>query len=137
MDGFDTDFELLKLKQKSITINLSGRSKLEVESYLSDLDSLHITQRDSSEVVFEMSPDLKGQVSLHAGSTGSDIQKTSPGQDVTSNSWETMYVKTVDANVQGVSLLDIGHAQINSLKLNISDTSAIILSGGSLRKFKR
>lgn len=137
VDGFDTDFELFKLNQKSIAINLSGRSKLEVESYLNDLDSLHIIQRDSSEVVFEMSPDLKGQVLLRKGSTGSDIQKTLPDQDIKSNSWETMYIKAVDANVQGVSLLDIGHAQINSLKLNISDTSAIILSGGSLRKFKR
>ncbi|MEJ7676584.1 MAG: hypothetical protein WKG06_01655 [Segetibacter sp.] len=58
VDGFDTDFELFKLKQKSIAINLSGKSKLEVESYLYNFDSLHITQRDSSEVVFEMSPDL-------------------------------------------------------------------------------
>ncbi len=145
--GFNTNFELFKLKQKSITINLSGRSKLEVESYLNDLDSLHIIQRDSSQVVFEMSPDLKGtevadsrrkqiqgQVTIHGEQGGLNIQ---PERDVQSKSWETMYVRSVDANVQGVSLLDIGHAQISSLKLHISDTSAIMLSGGSLRKFKR
>lgn len=126
VDGFDTDFGLYKLKQKNISINLSGRSTLEVESYINDLDSVHITQRDSSEVVFEMSPDLKGKVFPHS----------KPG-DVKSNSWETMYINSVDANVKGVSLLDLGHVQVNSLNLDISDTSGIIFSGGSLKKFKQ
>ncbi|MEJ7740083.1 MAG: hypothetical protein WKF97_21905 [Chitinophagaceae bacterium] len=149
VNGFDTNFGLFKLKQRSIKINLSGRSNLEVQSYLHNFDSLHITQRDSSKCVFEMSPDLKGTeaaisqsaskgtVSIQAESGGLDIQKTLADHDVKSNSWETMYIKTVDANVQGLSLLDLGHAQVHSLNLSITDTSAIILSGGSLRKFKR
>ncbi|MEO6456468.1 MAG: hypothetical protein ABIN97_20495 [Ginsengibacter sp.] len=135
VDGFDTNFQLFKLRQKSININLSGRSRLEVESYNNDLDSLHINQKDSSEVIFEMSPDLKGQVFPHPGLKDSDTSKAD--QDIKSNSWETMYIKRVDANVQGVSLLNLGHAQINFLQLNISDTSAIILSGRSLGKLKR
>ncbi len=128
VDGYNTNFELFKLKQKSISINLSGRSKLEVESYLYNFDSLYITQRDSSEVVFEMSPDLKGKDTPAFQSNA--ITRNA------SHSWETMYVGFLDASLQGVSLLDIGHAQINSLKLNISDTSAILLSGQSLGKYK-
>lgn len=58
VDGFDTDFGMFKLKQKNINVNLSGKSKFEVESYLYNFDTLNISQRDSSEVVFEMSPDL-------------------------------------------------------------------------------
>src|SRR4051812_47653535 len=60
VDGNDTNFGLYKLKQKNISINLSGKSKLEVESYLNSFDSVHVAARDSSEVVFEMSPDLMG-----------------------------------------------------------------------------
>ena len=39
--------------------------------------------------------------------------------------------------VYGVSVLDLGHAQIDSLKLSIADSSAILLSGGSLKKKHR
>lgn len=150
VDGYNTNFELFKLKQKSISINLSGRSKLEVESYINHLDSLHISQKDSSEVVFEISPDLKGKKIQDSDAilsratedsrqdkTGIANQQISTGTDVPIKSWETIYVRTVNASLQGASILDLGHAQINSLKINISDTSAVILSGQSLRSFKK
>ena len=41
-----------------------------------------------------------------------------------------------NAIIEGYSLLDLGHAQIQSLQLNITDSSAIILSGGALRRVK-
>jgi hypothetical protein len=150
VNGYNTNFELFKLKQKSISINLSGRSKLEVESYINHLDSLHISQKDSSEVVFEISPDLKGKKILDSDAilsratedsrqvkTGTANQRISTVTDVLIKSWETIYVRTVDASLQGASILDLGHAQIDSLKINISDTSAVILSGQSLRNFKK
>jgi len=148
VDGYDTRLGMFKLKQKNLKINLAGKSELEVESYLHDFDSLQIRQKDSSAVVFEMSPELKtsdpvvhkgvevSTVSLKSETGNVDIQKIFPEQDQ-STSWETMYMKAVDADLQGLSILDLGHAQISSLKLKISDTSAIILSGGSLGKFKR
>ena len=108
VNGFNTNFEMFKLKQKSMDVTISGKSKFEVESLIPDFDSLHISQKDSSEVVFEMSPDYKISESFH--------------------------VKKVEAKVQGVSLLDIGHAQIDSLQLTIGDSSGIILSGGTLKK---
>ena len=85
----------------------------------------------------EPTTELKGQVAVQPETQASTTQTITPVFSVAPKSWETMYVKTVDANVQGVSLLDVGHAQIDNLRLNISDTSGIILSGGSLRKFKR
>jgi hypothetical protein len=146
VDGRNTNFELFKLKQKSIAINLSGRSKLEVESYLPDFDTLRISQRDSSEVVFEMSPDLMTAVptAVPAGaSTGPQIKAgilNDPGTTTASTlvrkGWETMTVRHAEANLQDISLLDLGHAQITSLKYNITDSAAIILSGGTLKKFK-
>lgn len=145
VDGFDTNFGLFKLKQKSITIHLSGKSKLEVESYGHNFDSIYVTQKDSSEVVFEMSPDLKGSgpaVAPGIEQKGLAVHAEKPGLDslsannIISNSWEALYIKAVKADIQGGSLLDLGHAQINSLHLTISDTSAIILSGQALRNFK-
>ena len=49
---------------------------------------------------------------------------------------EAMYIKSVNANLQGYSILDVGHAQIDSLQLKIADSSAIIISGGALKKFR-
>ena len=47
---------------------------------------------------------------------------------------EAMSIGLVNATMQGYSVLDIGHAQIGLLRLNIADSSAIVLSGGTLKK---
>jgi hypothetical protein len=47
---------------------------------------------------------------------------------------EAMTIYSLNAKIEGYSLLDVGHAQIQSLQLNIADSSAIILSGGALKK---
>ena len=150
VNGVNTNLGLFKMHQKNIDINMSGKSKFEIESYDNSLDSLHIIQRDSSEVVFEMSPDVKTMDpdSIEATNTKApqitkeaDLLTASNGMVASAplvrKGWENMYVKAVDADVKGVSLLDLGHAQINALRLSITDTSAIILSGGSLAKFKK
>ena len=49
---------------------------------------------------------------------------------------EAFHVNSVSANIQNTSVLDIGHAQIDSLKLNVGDSSGVLLSGGTLRKNK-
>jgi hypothetical protein len=108
--GTDTKFEMFKMKQKSIRVNLKGKSEFELESMDPEFDSLHITQSDSSAVVFEMSPEYKTTGSFH--------------------------VKWVDADIKGASFLDVGHAQIDSLKLTIADSSGVLLSGGTLKKKK-
>ncbi|MEP7109957.1 MAG: hypothetical protein ABI760_18320 [Ferruginibacter sp.] len=106
--GTDTKFEMFKMKQKSISVIMAGKSSFELESMIQEFDSLHIMQNDSSAVVFEMSPDFKVSESFHA--------------------------KWVDASIKGFSILDLGHAQVDSLHLTIADSSAILLSGGTLKK---
>lgn len=108
VNGFNTNFEMFKLKQKNISVNMSGKTKFEVESLIPNLDTLYISQRDSAVVVFEMSPDYKKS--------------------------QTFHVKYVAADVKGVSVLDLGHGQIDSLQINIADSSGILLSGGTLKK---
>lgn len=148
VDGFDTNIGLFKLKQKNIDVNLSGKSKFEVESYIYNLDTLNISQRDSSKVVFEMSPDLKTSdpAALEAEALKRPVvlkaEPPNPGNTMPVSApvrkgWETMTVQSVTANLKDISLLDIGHAQIRSLQLTIADSSAVILSGGTLKRFQK
>ncbi len=129
IDGFNTNLEMFKLDQKSIKVNIAGRSKFEVESITPNLDSIFVSQKDSSEVVFEMSPDYQIKPVADPTRVGA---KTTFTQQITNK--EAMSINAVDANLQGYSLLDLGHAQIQSMHLNIADSSAIILSGGALKK---
>jgi len=136
-DGFNTNFEMYQMKQKSMNVNITGRSKFEIESMLRSMDSITVFQRDSSEVVFEMSPDYKPVKSTEKEkSVTITIGSAPPGMSSLTQieSPEAMSIKSVNANIQGYSLLDLGHAQIDSLQLKIADSSAIILSGGALRK---
>lgn len=106
--GVDTKLEMFKLKQKNISVDMSGKSSFEIESMITSLDSLSISGKDSSAIQIEMSPDYLTTESFH--------------------------VKSVVADMSGYSILDIGHAQVDSLKLNVEDSSAVLLSGGTLKK---
>ncbi len=140
VEGYNTNFEMFKLKQKSIAVTISGKSKFEVESMIPDMDSINVIQRDSSAVEFEMSPDYKSKkredtllnkgVQIHFGD---NIVPPGAGSE-SIKSDEAMTINSVKANLDGNSILDIGHAQIQSLQLKIADSSAIILSGGALKK---
>jgi hypothetical protein len=120
VDGFNTNFEMFKLKQKSIAVNMSGKSKFELESMIPDMDSINIVQKDSASVEFEMSPDYKSTALARSS------------KEIKSD--EAMNINSVNANLEGYSILDVGHAQIQNIQLQIADSSAIILSGGALRK---
>lgn len=132
VEGVNTNFEMFKLKQKSISVNMSGRSNFEIESFLPDMDSIHVVQRDSAEVVFEMSPEYK-QPKMDEGQTPKRIILNTLLNE-TRRSTVSMTIRSLDADIKGYSILDVGHAQIENLKLNITDTSAIVLSGQALRK---
>jgi hypothetical protein len=108
VNGVNTNLELYKFNQEKLDVNISGKSGFEVETIDDSLDSLHINGSDSAEIVFEMSPDVKGDGAFH--------------------------VHAVDVDLKGFSFLDIGHAQIDSLKLNIADSSGVLLSGGTMKK---
>ena len=117
---------------------MSGKSKFEVESLYPSMDSINITQHDSTSVVFEMSPDYRksasdnkpeGKVEFH-NTMGEAVVYSTKQNDFN----ESMSINFVTANLQGYSILDVGHAQIQKLQLQVSDSSAIALSGGALRK---
>lgn len=138
VDGYNTNFEMNKLKQKSIAVNMSGKSKFEIESLYPEMDSINIVQRDSTAVVFEMSPDYRksslenqpqGKVEFH-NAAGVAVVYPNLKDDFT----ESMAINKVVADIKGYSILDVGHAQIRKLQAQVSDSSAIVLSGNALRK---
>ncbi len=140
VEGFNTDFGMFKLKQKSVAVNMSGKSKFEVESMIPEMDSINVIQRDSAAVKFEMSPDYKSikkkdtainkTLQIHFGDN--PPQPAAGSDEIKSN--EAMNINSVKADLSGHTILDIGHAQIETLQLHISDSSAIVLSGGALKK---
>lgn len=107
VEGVNTNFHMNKLDQKSLNIMLSGRSRIGIESNSHHFDRLNITQRDSSQVIIKMNPELKG----------------SP----------LMKIQNITADLQGRTLLDIGRVYVDDLSMNIADSSAIILSGYALK----
>jgi hypothetical protein len=139
--GVNTNFEMQRLKQKSITVNISGRSKFEVESMFPEMDSIDVTQSDSSSVIFEMSPDYRkqsspkrqeGKIVFHNAEDVAVAYK-----DPKDAFDEAMSFNSVTAKISGHSILDIGHAQVRNFSLNVSDSSAIVLSGTALKLAKQ
>ncbi|AMR31799.1 hypothetical protein A0256_10390 [Mucilaginibacter sp. PAMC 26640] len=111
IDAKDTNFELQRFKQPNLSIILKGRSRLEVESYNHSFDTLKVVQADSSQVTFEMAPELKGS--------------------------KTMRFGYVAANLKDYTILDIGHGYADKVNLNITDSAAVILSGKSLKAIRK
>lgn len=107
IDATNTNFEMQKLRQANINVDIKGKSRFEVESYSSNFDTLKVTQADSSQVLFEMAPELKGSKNMHFG--------------------------YVSATLKDYTILDIGHGFAEKASLNIADSSAVILSGKSLK----
>jgi hypothetical protein len=110
VNAFNANLDLFRLKQKNLSVNLTGKSAMEVESYNPDFDSLFVNQRDTSRLEFEMSEELKGSGIMHA--------------------------KWIDARLQNRSLLDVGHFQIENMRQSVGDSAGIILSGSTLRTLK-
>jgi hypothetical protein len=108
ISGFDTRIEFFKMKPTSLYIDMSGKSKFEIESLVPRFDSIRVRERDSSEVVFELSPEIGG-----------------------SRSFAIPYL---EADLQDQTFLDVGRAQIDSLRLIVADSSGVLLSGGTIRK---
>jgi len=108
VNGINTNLELYKFNQKKVDVNISGKSYFEVETMDASLDALHIQGSDSSIIVFEMSPDVMKDGTFH--------------------------INAVDAKLNGASFLDIGRAQVDSLKLDVADSSGVLLSGGTMKK---
>lgn len=107
VEAVNSNLEIYRFKQKNLFVQLSGKSKMEVESFITDFDSISVIQRDTSSLKFEMADEIPGSGFMHA--------------DV------------LDARLTGHSILDVGHFRLSSLHQSIGDSCGIILSGNSLK----
>ena len=87
VDGLNTNLNLYKMKQKNISVTLAGQSEMEIETYVTDFDSISVSQKDTTRLSFEMSEDINRFGILHA--------------------------KAIYARVNGNSLLDVGIFRLN------------------------
>jgi hypothetical protein len=110
VNGLNSNLNLFKLKQKNLSVSLAGKSTMEVESYNPDFDTVFVSQKDSSQLQFEMSEDMKSSGIMHA--------------------------KVLDVQIRERSILDVGHFQVQSIHQSIGDSAGIILSGSTLRTLK-
>ena len=139
VSGNNTNLEMFKLKQKSLRVSMAGKSKFEVESFIPAFDSLDIKAKDSAELVFEMSPEYKPATAIGQPGKkmvlpmGRDQPIPDPGQVLAST--ESMSIQSLKAELLGYTLLDVGHAQVQHIQLNVADSAGLILSGGALRRY--
>jgi len=131
VEGNNTNFSMFKLRQKNINVSMSGKSKFEVESFIPDLDTITVSQKDSAEIVFEMSPEYKQPIGVEKSKT----RMMAFPQDANQKNNETFTVEKLNADLKGNTLLDVGRGRIREINLKITDSSAITLSGSGLRRF--
>lgn len=110
INGTNTKLLLEKLNQPDIDININGNSQVAIESISRNFNSLNVIQADWSQVLFRISPELRGSNNLH--------------------------FKNISAKITDYTLLDIGHGYADKMDLSIGDSSAIILSGKSLKAMR-
>ncbi len=125
--GSNTNLKLTKLKQKDLVVDISGNSTFVAESLVYDFNTLSVKASDTTDITFEISSDLK-----KSRTTGSDADPHALPSDV--KGWDAFHIKNFHAVVSGKSFINIGHAQVDSIDFRLSDTAAIVLSGGTIRK---
>ena len=94
------------LKQNNLNVNIAGQSKLWVKSLNNKFDSLNVVEHNMAEVHINLVNNFKGPNVI-------DFQH-------------------INANLHDGSFLDVSHSYTNDLKLNMADSSSIILSGKSV-----
>lgn len=111
VNGHDTKIVIDKFNGADIKVNLTGNSKLQVNSYRLHLNRLELNQSDSSLITFTTSRQL-----------------FTP---------DVMTINEVVAKGSGTSLLNLRSSGIENLQLELTDSAAVALSGYSLDKWKK
>ncbi|NCD68807.1 hypothetical protein [Mucilaginibacter agri] len=111
VDGSDVTMILSDIKQKNLNVNLTGRSNLFIHTLNNNFDTFNIVQRDSCVTNFEMSDDYKGPKKIN--------------------------FQHIKADVFDHSSLNIRNGYADDFKLNMSDSSFVMLSGKSINRLNK
>ncbi|MBC7383184.1 MAG: hypothetical protein H7296_09345 [Bacteroidia bacterium] len=110
VNGNNTQILLGRFKQKKISINLKGKSELNLESALTEFDTLHITLSDSS----------VSTLSVTNKAVGSKILR----------------VQYVKALINDWSQLRLGKCLIRTMLLYAGDSTSVEFSGATINTVK-
>lgn len=111
VNGENTRLVIDKFSQPNLTINLSGDSRIKVNSFTTNFNTVDVKQSDSSLVAFTVSEELFVPDSIHIN-------------------------KLVAVN-SGTSLLNLRTASIDSVDLNLTEAASAALSGYTLRRWRQ
>ena len=107
-EGLNTNFNMSKMKQESLAVAMGGNSSFDYESLVTVFDAVRVRQSDSTNVGFHTSADAKMPAAFS--------------------------IRSLDAIVAGESFLYVGHATVDSLRLEVSNRSGVFFSGNTLKK---
>ena len=125
--GSNTNLRFSKFKQKELIADISGNSAFVVESLINDFASISVKASDTTDIIFEVSPTLRKSRTASLGSDPKEIPSVVKG-------WDAFHIKRFHAEASGQSFINIGRAQVDSIDFKLSDTAAIFLTGGTIRK---
>lgn len=108
--GNDTKLLLNKFNRPSLNIYAAGNTKLLINTYRNQFDSVNVVQRDSSLAYMVKSEDIIGP--------------------------NILTIDKLTADCSGNSLLNLRSSVIEHLDLKMSDSASIALSGATLDKLK-
>lgn len=111
ISGVSAAIVVKDLAEKVLTVDLRGKSNVEVETLNPDFDSISVKLSDSSTLKFEMAEEVPSNGVLKA--------------------------KSLKAALTGNSFLDISHMEIAEIEQYVSPRSAIGLSGITLQIMKK
>jgi hypothetical protein len=111
VEANDIQLSLENIKQNTLNLNAGGHAKIWVKSLSNKIDSLNVLEHNRAEVHINVTDDFKGPNVIDFGH--------------------------INANLNDGSFLDVGRSYTNDLKLNMADSSSIILSGKSVSKLHK
>lgn len=108
IEGIETKLFINKFNQPSLNIVAIGNTKMLINTYRNQFDSLNVVQRDSSLAYMVKSDDIIGP--------------------------NLLTIKKVNADCSGNSLLNLRSSDIEELNLKMTDSASIALSGKTLER---
>lgn len=109
--GVDANIELIRMRQPEIVMNMSGKSIVNYQTDLLQLNKMKISASDSTQVFIGANPEIKADGIFR--------------------------MNFLDAEITGNSSLQLDRGKLDSLDYILSDSAAIFLSGHTLGKIKK
>jgi hypothetical protein len=107
----DADIEFIRMRQPGIEMIITGKSEVNYQTDLLELDKMKIKASDSTQVIIGTDPEIKADGIFH--------------------------MNYLDAQITGNSSLQFGRGKLDSLDYTLSDSASLFLSGHTLSKIKR